>query len=56
MYALYVQAKIWDMSRCVLHHTLRGHSAAVFAVDMDADGKVAVTGSADRVSSADSFR
>lgn len=43
------QAKVWDVSRCKLLQTLEGHSAAVFAVDMDEEGTLVITGSADRV-------
>ncbi|KAH3737987.1 uncharacterized protein LOC127851391 [Dreissena polymorpha] len=41
-------AKVWDINRCLLVQTLTGHSAAVFAVDMSEDGKLAITGSADK--------
>lgn len=44
-----VQAKVWDISRCLLLTTLTGHNAAIFAVDMSEDGSLVITGSADRV-------
>ena len=43
-------AKIWDISKCFLQHTLRAHTGAVFCCDMDDDGKLVLTGGADRVS------
>lgn len=43
------QAKVWDISRCLLLTTLTGHNAAIFAVDMSEDGSLVITGSADRV-------
>ncbi len=33
----------------MLIHSLRGHSGAVYCIDMDEEGTLAVTGSADRV-------
>ncbi|KAJ8311029.1 hypothetical protein KUTeg_011413 [Tegillarca granosa] len=41
-------AKVWDISRCLVYHTLIGHNAAIFAVDMNEDGTLIITGSADR--------
>ena len=49
IFYLLFQAKIWDISHCHLLHTLYGHTAAVFAVDMNFDGTLTITGSADRV-------
>ncbi len=40
---------MWDISRSRLLHTLTGHTAAVFAIDMSDTGAVVITGSADRV-------
>ena len=33
----------------MLQNTLTGHSAAIFAVDMNADGSLVITGAADKV-------
>ncbi|XP_050390383.2 F-box/WD repeat-containing protein 7 isoform X1 [Patella vulgata] len=41
-------ARVWDIGRCLLLQTLKGHNAAVFAVDMNEDGTLTLTGSADR--------
>lgn len=41
-------AKIWDIGRCLLQNTLTGHSAAIFAVDMNDNGSLVITGSADK--------
>ncbi|KAL4233353.1 hypothetical protein ACF0H5_008035 [Mactra antiquata] len=41
-------AKVWDISRCLQINTLLGHTAAIFAVDMSEDGKLVITGSADK--------
>ena len=46
---VYFQAKIWDIGRCLLQNTLTGHSAAIFAVDMNDNGSLVITGSADKV-------
>jgi len=46
---MFGQAKIWDINRCLLLNPLSGHSAAVFAIDMNEDGRLVVTGSADKV-------
>ena len=43
-------AKLWDIRRYRLLLTLSGHTAAIFAVDIDDSISVALTGSADRVS------
>ena len=43
------QAKVWDINRCKLIQTLAGHTAAIFAVDLNEDGQLVVTGSADKV-------
>ena len=42
-------AKIWDINKCILNHTLLGHNAAIFSVDMNENGSIIITGSADRV-------
>lgn len=49
MLLICLQAKVWDISRCLLLTTLTGHNAAIFAVDMSEDGSLVITGSADRV-------
>ena len=49
MCVVVAQAKVWDVNRCMLLHTLMGHNAAVFAVDMNEAGSIVITGSADRV-------
>ena len=43
------QAKVWDINRCFLTKCFQGHAAAVFAVDMNEDGGLVLTGSADKV-------
>nr|KAG5711219.1 hypothetical protein BaRGS_004863 [Batillaria attramentaria] len=43
-----LQAKVWDVNRCLLLTTLYGHNAAIFAVDMNESGSLVITGSADR--------
>jgi len=40
---------VWDISRCLLLFSLEGHKDAVFAVDMDDNDSLILTGSADRV-------
>ncbi|KAL3884122.1 hypothetical protein ACJMK2_030344, partial [Sinanodonta woodiana] len=40
--------KIWDIGRCLLQTTLFGHNSAVFAIDMDEEGKLVISGSADK--------
>ncbi|ESO89189.1 hypothetical protein LOTGIDRAFT_154278 [Lottia gigantea] len=41
-------ARVWDIGRCLLITVLNGHNAAVFSVDMNEDGTITLTGSADR--------
>ncbi|XP_071509151.1 uncharacterized protein [Diadema antillarum] len=40
--------KLWDLHTCSLLHTLVGHGQAVFCVDIDNEGTMVITGSADK--------
>ena len=43
------QAAVWNIRHCKLKQQLCGHAGAVFTVDLDEKGKIAYTGSGDKV-------
>ena len=45
----FFQARIWDVGRCYLLHTLKGHRGAIYCIDMDTKGDMVITGSSDKV-------